>query len=97
MQLEKKETDGGWKRQYSFTLQPRRLDQFAGMCHYHQSSPESHFTQKTICTRATYDGRITLADMNLIVTKNGQRTETLLSSDQERDDTLRKHFGIVSV
>jgi len=46
LQLEKKATDGDWKRQYSFTLQSRRLDEFGSMCHYHQTSPESHFTQK---------------------------------------------------
>jgi len=30
-------TDRTWKKQYSFTLQPRRLDEFAPMCNYHQT------------------------------------------------------------
>ena len=33
-------------RQYSFTPVPRHLDEFAPMCHYHQTSPESPFTRK---------------------------------------------------
>jgi len=94
-QLEKLTAEGGWKEQYSFSQQPRSLDEFAGMCHYHQTSPESPFTRKSICSRATPDGRITLADMKLIVTKNGERTETALSSEKERKDALREHFGII--
>ncbi len=95
LQLEKMEPDGKWKRQYSFVQQSRCLHDFAGMCHYHQTSPESSFTRKSICTRATNDGRITLADMKLIVTNNGRQTETLLASEQERNDALREYFGIV--
>ena len=58
LELEKVEPVGHWKRQYSFTLLPRRLEQFAGMCHYHQSSPDSSFTQNRVCTKATANGRM---------------------------------------
>ncbi len=95
LQLEKKESHASWNRQYSFTQQSRRLEEFAGMCHYHQTSPESHFTRNSICSRATDDGRITLVDMKLIVTKSGLRTETALVSEQERNDVLKEQFGIV--
>ncbi|HXR17663.1 MAG TPA: arylamine N-acetyltransferase, partial [Terriglobales bacterium] len=44
LRMERAERDGAWKRQYSFTLTPRSLDDFAAMCHYHQTSPESPFT-----------------------------------------------------
>jgi len=94
LQLEKFECDGHWKRQYSFTLQPRNLQDFAEMCHFHQTSLESHFTQNRICTRATADGRVTLSEMKLIVTRNGKREERLLSSAAERIQVLRDHFGI---
>jgi N-hydroxyarylamine O-acetyltransferase len=93
LQLEKAEA-GNWKRQYSFTLQPRSLEEFAGMCHYHQTSPESSFTQKRICSRATREGRVTLADMKLIVTCHGRREERVLGSQQERSDVLAGMFGI---
>jgi N-hydroxyarylamine O-acetyltransferase len=97
LQLEKVEPVGIWKRQYSFTLLPRRLKQFAGMCHYHQTSPDSSFTQNRVCTKATADGRITLSGMKLIVTRDGHREEKMLSSEQELRNVLKKHFGIVGV
>jgi len=60
LHMELAENDGKWKRQYSFTLLPRRLHDFSDMCHYHQASPQSPFTQKSICSKATASGRITL-------------------------------------
>jgi len=78
LQLEKLSPEGTWKRQYSFAQQPRKLEDFAAMCFYHQTSPESHFTQNRICTRATHDGRITLSGMKMIVTRNERREETML-------------------
>jgi N-hydroxyarylamine O-acetyltransferase len=95
LRVEKKQADGSWKGQYSFTFQSRRLEEFAGMCEYHQRSPQSQFTQNTICSRATTQGRITLAGMKLIVTSNGEREERLLKSEQEWRDTLRERFDIV--
>jgi N-hydroxyarylamine O-acetyltransferase len=94
LQLEKAEPDGHWKRQYSFGPHPYSLQHFAGMCHYHQTSPESHFTQNRICTRATPDGRITLSRLTLIVTRNGRREEKVLSSEEESANVLAEHFGI---
>jgi N-hydroxyarylamine O-acetyltransferase len=95
LRVESSEPGGGWKREYSFTLTPRRLEDFAGMCHYHQTSPESHFTQKGICTLATSDGRVTLADYKLIITRNGNREERLLASDAEWRESLQQHFEVV--
>jgi len=93
--LEKKQPVGTWKGQYSFTFQSRRLEEFAGMCEYHQRSPESHFMQNEICSRATPEGRITLAGMKLIVTRNGEREERRLKSEDEWRDTLRERFAVV--
>jgi N-hydroxyarylamine O-acetyltransferase len=93
--MERTERDGSWKLQYSFTQTPRQLRDFAAMCHYHQTSPKSHFTQNTVCTRATLTGRITLADRRLIVTENGQRTERQLESEEEWRSALKEHFNVV--
>ena len=95
IQMEKAELDGSWKRQYSFTLQPRELREFSGMCHYHQTSPDSSFTRSRICSRATPEGRVTLSEMKLISTRNGTRDERTLNSVKERAAVLREHFGIV--
>ena len=94
IQLEKLDSSGRWKRQYSFSLKPRSLGDFASMCHYHQTSPESHFTQNRICSRATPDGRITLSGMKLVVTRNGERQERMLSSEVEWNSALQELFGI---
>lgn len=93
-QLERSVAAGEWRRQYSFGFKPRRLEEFAGMCHYHQTSPESHFTQNRICTRATPTGRITLSGMKLIVTRNGHREERMLGSEEDWADILAEQFGI---
>ena len=95
MGVERKQLDDSWKTEYRFTLTPRRLEDFADMCHFHQTSPESHFTQKRLCTLATSNGRITLSDMKLIITENGNRQERMLASDDEWREVLRKHFGLV--
>jgi len=87
--------EGRWKKEYAFTLQPRELSDFAGMCHHHQTSPESHFTRQRICSLATPEGRITLSDEKLIETRKGSRQERLLSGDQEWRSMLREVFGVV--
>ncbi|MBE7550359.1 MAG: arylamine N-acetyltransferase [Anaerolineales bacterium] len=86
--------EAGWQPQYRFTLQPRRLADFAGMCYYHQRAPESHFTQKRVCSLATPEGRITLSDSRLIVSQNGQRAERELSSQAEVEAALREWFRV---
>ena len=83
---------GNWREQYAFTLQPRRLADFAAECRTKQASP--FWTGRTICTRATPDGRITISDMKLIVTLRDERRELLLSGPEEYMATLREHFGI---
>lgn len=84
----------GWKTQYAFTLQPRQLADFAVMCHYHQTSPESHFTRQRICSQATPHGRITLSDLKLIETRDGRREERKLSGQAEWRATLRELFRV---
>jgi len=85
-----------WQPQYRFTLQPYEYTDYEAMCRYHQTSPQSHFTQKRICSRTTETGRITLSEMRLIETSNrGARQERVLSGQEEYAAVLREHFGIV--
>lgn len=86
-----------WQPQYRFTLQPYTFPDYEEMCRFHQTSPESHFTQNLICSRATAAGRITLSDMRFITTSGPQRLrdEHTLSSREEYDRILRDEFGIV--
>jgi N-hydroxyarylamine O-acetyltransferase len=87
--------EGKWKGQYAFTQQPRELSEFAEMCRYHQTSPESHFTRQRICSLATPEGRVTLSDKKLIEQRAGSRQERLLAGDEEWQATLRRQFGVV--
>ena len=86
-----------WEPQYRFTLQPFGFPDYEEMCRFHQTSPESHFTQNVICSRVTEDGRITLSDMRLVTTSGPQRTrqEQMLTTREEYDQVLREQFGIV--
>ena len=88
------EWDDAWKPAYRFGIQPHALRDFAAMCHYHQTSPESHFTQQRVCTLTTPSGRITLSDQRLITTGYGERTESVLT-DQGYRTVLAEQFGIV--
>jgi N-hydroxyarylamine O-acetyltransferase len=92
--LERTEPDASWKKQYVFSMEPRELTEFAGMCRYHQTSPESHFTQRKLCSVATPDGRITLSDRRLMVTVAGRKDEKVLGSEDEWHQALKEYFGI---
>jgi len=91
------DADGEWKAQYRFTLQPYEYSDYEGMCLYHQTSPQSHFTRGRICSRATPDGRVTLSEMRLIKTGNGERQERALKNEEEYAATLREYFGIALI
>jgi N-hydroxyarylamine O-acetyltransferase len=64
------------------------------MCHYHQTSPESIFTRRRACTRATEDGRITVSEMRLIITRHAEKQERELMSKEEWEAALREYFGV---
>jgi N-hydroxyarylamine O-acetyltransferase len=80
--------------QYVFHITPHELNDYSGMCQYHQTSPESTFTQKVVCSLATENGRITLTDKKLIITSGSQREERDLSGKNEFAQLLQHHFGI---
>jgi N-hydroxyarylamine O-acetyltransferase len=92
--LQRKSSEKDWAPQYQFTRSPHRLEQFAPMCHFHQTSPESSFTQRRLCSLATLGGRITLEGMRLITTQNGNRTETEIADEEEYQRLLREKFGV---
>ncbi len=93
--LEERNSQGEWHPQNRFKLEAHTLAEYQSMCRYHQTSPESHFTQKRICTLATPDGRITLSDMRFITTSGNERQERLLDSQDEYNTILRERFGVV--
>lgn len=93
-QLEARQRDRSWLRQYDFSLAPRQLLDFAGMCRYHQTSRDSHFTRNRICSLATPEGRITLSGMRLIIKADGRKEERVLATEADWHSALRDYFGI---
>ena len=93
--VERSKADGAWRPQYEFSMLPRQLSDFVERCHYHQTSPDSHFMRNRICSLAKPEGRTTLSGMRLIVTSNGSKREQILSSEPDWRAALRDYFGIV--
>jgi N-hydroxyarylamine O-acetyltransferase len=79
---------------YAFRDVPHQLSEYAAMCNFHQTSPESHFTKSWICSRATPEGRVTIANMRLIVTAGSQREETQLETEGDLRRCLRELMGV---
>jgi N-hydroxyarylamine O-acetyltransferase len=83
-----------WQTQFRFTPEPRQFHEFQRMCVYHQTSPESKFTKRRLCSRATPEGRVTLVEQRLILTRWGDRQERILKTDQEYRQALFDYFWI---
>lgn len=94
MRLWRQEPGCEWEQSYRFAWQPRQLTDFEDGCRYHQTSPDSGFTHKRICTLMTGDGRVTLADNVLITTRGGDRHEEPLPDDAAWLAALQTHFGV---
>jgi N-hydroxyarylamine O-acetyltransferase len=95
LQLKECDKGGEWKGQYRFTLRPNELEDYKEMCHYHQTSPESTFTRRRVCTMARREGRVTLSDMRMIETGRSERREREMSDDKEYAAVLEREFGII--
>ncbi len=92
--LERREPGQAWTLQYLFDTVPHAIADYEERCVYHQTSPDSHFTQKRLCTLATPDGRITLSELRLIESAAGRRRETELSGEAQWHQALGERFGI---
>ena len=93
--LERATPGGDWKSQYRFSLTPYQYGDYADMCRFQESSPESHFTQQRICSRLTPEGRISLSDMRFIRTENGVRECLPIPTREAYASLLSQEFGIV--
>jgi N-hydroxyarylamine O-acetyltransferase len=94
-QLWRKNSDGSHTRQYHFDLTPHQFPaEYEAGCIYHQTSPKSTFTQKRVISKLTDDGRITLDEEKLVITKNEQRTEIPVQ-ENERAGILKKYFDVI--
>lgn len=88
-------TDDSMSLSYRFFFTPHQLADYETACHYMQTSPDTHFTQKRVCSRWSQQGRITLSDDKLIITSwDGQRTEKPIHDETHWHEVLQEQFGI---
>ena len=80
--------------QYRIETRERSLADCVPTCWWQQTSPQSHFTQSTICSRLTPGGRVSISGRLLIQTQDGIRTEHRLDTDDALLAAYRDHFGI---
>jgi len=94
LRLEASKNGLDYSAKYLFTLFKRGLEDFAEMCEYHQTSPESSFTWEKVSTLAMENGRITLRGQSLIETRDGHKTVKQVAGKQEFEQILRDRFRI---
>lgn len=93
-QLWQKNYDGTHERQYFFDLLPRKFPaEYLDACQYHQTSAQSIFTSNQIVSLLLSDGRVSLDNNRLILTKNGERQETKVLPE-DRVKILMEYFNI---
>ncbi len=80
--------------QYLVERRVRSLPDFLPTCWYQATSPDSHFTQGSICSLLSLDGRVSIAGRMLIRTGAGGREEQQLSGDDAVLAAYRDYFGI---
>ncbi len=83
-----------WRPQHQFTLQPRALTDYIERCHYQQTHPDSVFLRGNFCTLATQEGRVTLSERQLTITRNGFKEKTAVTSPLQTVKILQNHFGM---
>jgi N-hydroxyarylamine O-acetyltransferase len=83
-----------WMPRFVFSTTPRRLQEFAAMCTYHQTSPESIFVKQRLCTLPTPTGRITLAGNQLSIRDKGTEVTSTLATAAEMQQILQQYFNI---
>lgn len=89
-----KKQEESWIPEYIFTLIPRALSDYNDMCHYHQTSPESHFTKKAVCSLPTEKGRITVAEDKVIIKKKEDTEEVKIEDRTQFLAHLWEYFQI---
>ncbi|MBK8984428.1 MAG: arylamine N-acetyltransferase [Ignavibacteria bacterium] len=79
---------------YKFKTAERQWKDFEEMNEYQQTSENSHFTKNRICSIATANGRISLSNTKLTLTKSGEKKITELSEEKDFDKLLSEYFQI---
>lgn len=76
---------------YRLERRPRELAEFVPTCWWQQTTPESHFCKGPMASLALLDGRITVTDEKIVITKNGHKTSTDV---EDPAAAFLEYFGI---
>jgi N-hydroxyarylamine O-acetyltransferase len=79
---------------FSFTLEPRNLEEFQARCTWQQSSPESGFVRVAVCQRFTPDGINTLRGAILTKIRSTGKLEQTISNFEKYEQVLRQDFKL---
>ncbi|MEM9920416.1 MAG: arylamine N-acetyltransferase [Bacteroidota bacterium] len=80
--------------QYIFTTTAQPFEAFAEMCHYHQHSPDSHFTQKRLISLPNANGRVTLTGNELKIREGEQVHQSTLEDEAAVEAALWQYFRV---
>ncbi|MBG6130020.1 N-hydroxyarylamine O-acetyltransferase [Aquimarina sp. EL_43] len=80
--------------QYIFKTIGRNFNEFQEMCIFHQTSKDSHFTQKKVISRITDTGRITLNDNQCKITQGADTKIIEFTKETKLNELLKEHFDI---
>lgn len=80
--------------EYKFTTKARTLEEFAALCQYHQTSPQSHFTHRKLISQPTPTGRITLTNNTLKISEKEDSPQEIHFPEKEFGQYLLHYFGI---
>lgn len=80
-------------RTYVLTLRPRELSEFANVCQWLQTSPESAFTRGDVVSLSTEAGRVSYSPGRLIIASGDSREERDVPPEAV-PAVLNERFGI---
>lgn len=88
------------RKVYLFTLEPCEIEDFRPQSVYLQTSPDSLFVTKSICSLQTTDGLWALIGWTLTKVKynykeNMDLMEAMTLTDEEVEKTLKDKFGVM--
>ncbi|XP_006903538.1 PREDICTED: arylamine N-acetyltransferase 1-like [Elephantulus edwardii] len=88
-----------YRKLYSFTLEPKTIEDFESVNIYHQTSPESLFTNKSFCSLQTRDGAhclmgFTLTSRRFNYKDNIDLLEFKILNENEVEEVLKNLFRV---
>jgi N-hydroxyarylamine O-acetyltransferase len=95
VELQRKKPASAWQAQYKFELNALKFSEFEVMCHYQQTSPQSSFSHKSVCSMISPQGRQTISNGRFIDSTGPERAELPITTPSQYRQILQQHFNMV--